>query len=197
MPRDFGTDLHRDTARAFDLALRWLEGFGAILAEVDLGKPLAVLTMPCGHLLAAESYLNFGRYAEEEPNRMGSPVRKRMLAGKALSAPAYLAVLEDRAAVRRQVAQVFDAVDAIVTPTTPMPAPTLAELDEDTGPAVFTRFANYAELAAVSIPVDTSSLGLPLGFQINVPAFHEPRALAIAAHLEMAANGPLVPRGFP
>jgi aspartyl-tRNA(Asn)/glutamyl-tRNA(Gln) amidotransferase subunit A len=99
----------------------------------------------------------------------------------------------DRARALGRIGAVFETIDALVTPTTALPAPTLAEHEEDASPAVFTRFANYLDLAAVSVPVGLSTDGLPVGLQINVPGFREPRALALAAFLEAASGGPFVP----
>jgi aspartyl-tRNA(Asn)/glutamyl-tRNA(Gln) amidotransferase subunit A len=188
---DLGVPLHSCTQRILEKTLAALEDAGAIIVPVDLGRPLAQFASPCGHLLAVECYANFGHFADEEPNRLGPAVRARMLGGKRLSAPEYLATLADREAAKATVRRVFERVDAIVTPTTTMPAPSLDEHDEEVSPAVFTRFANYVDLAAVSVPGGLSDAGLPVGIQLSVPGLHEPRALALAAFVEAAAGGPL------
>lgn len=189
---DLGVALHPGTRRVYEAVLGRLEEAGAHLVEVDLGRSLAEFAAPCGRLLAVEGYLRYARFVEEEPNRLGAPVRRRMLAGKTLPAPALLETLFAREEAKREIAAVFETVDAIISPTTAAPAATLAEHDEDASPAVFTRFANFLDLAAVSLPGGLTDEGLPVGIQINVPGFHEPRALAIAAAIEAAAGGPIV-----
>jgi aspartyl-tRNA(Asn)/glutamyl-tRNA(Gln) amidotransferase subunit A len=51
---------------------------------------------------------------------------------------------------------------------------------------VFTRFVNYLDLAAISLPMARSAEGLPIGMQVVAPGFQELRALAFAAALEAA-----------
>jgi aspartyl-tRNA(Asn)/glutamyl-tRNA(Gln) amidotransferase subunit A len=101
-----------------------------------------------------------------------------------------MTILAEREAWRREMALLFDRFDAILTPTTPFPAPTLAEHDEDASPASFTRFVNFLDLAALSLPMGATPDGLPVGMQIVVPGLGEPAALEIGAALE-AARGPL------
>ncbi len=188
---DLGIRLHPATARGYEAAIAVLEDAGARIVPLDLGRPLAAFTERCGHFLAVESYMNFQRFADEEPNRLGPAVRRRMMAGARLSAPEFLATMKDRERAKRTVAEAFERVDAILAPTTAEPAPPLAAHDEDESPAVFTRFANYLDLAAVSIPTALSDEGLPVSMQLNVPGFHEPRALALAAALEHLVGGPI------
>jgi len=185
---DLGVPLHPDTAAALRAMLDVLERAGAALVPVDLGRSMADFAAPCGQLLAVEAYMNFGAFAEEEPNRLGPAVRRRMLDGRRLSAPEFLRTLTTREAAKRHVAGLFETVDAIVTPTTAHPAVPIAGHDPDASPAVFTRFANFVDLAAVSVPCALAADGLPIGVQVVVPGSREIRALALAAVLEDAAG---------
>ena len=56
--------------------------------------------------------------------------------------------------------------------------------DSHSTPALFTRLANYLDLAAIALPMGLSAERLPVGMQFVVPGRHEPVALAIAAALE-------------
>lgn len=188
---NLGVALHPDTASVYRRMLDALADRGAVLVPVDLGRSMADFAAPCGRLLAVEAYMNFGAFVEEEPNRLGPAVRRRMLDGKRLSAPDFLRTLMDRETAKRRVAELFETVDAIVTPTTAHPAIPIATHDADASPAVFTRFANYADLAALSVPCGLSAEGMPVGIQVNVPGFHEIRALRVGAALEDAAGGPV------
>lgn len=93
-------------------------------------------------------------------------------------------ILEDREESKREMAQLFERVDAILTPTTPFPAPALADYDEEASPSLFTRFVNFLDLAALSLPMGAAADGLPIGMQIIVPGYGEPAALEIGAALE-------------
>lgn len=188
---DLGVSLHPATRRTYETVIGALEDAGAEIVWLDLGRPLAAFAGRCGHYLAVESYMNFSRFVEEQPNRLNAAVRERMLDGAKLSAPEFFATMEDRAGCIRTVAAAFERVDAILSPTTAEPAPTLADHVENQTPAVFTRFANYVDLAALSIPAGLSDEGLPVSMQINVPGFHEARALALGAALEQIVGGPI------
>jgi aspartyl-tRNA(Asn)/glutamyl-tRNA(Gln) amidotransferase subunit A len=179
-----GVPLHAETARVFAETRARLKKLGAIEQEIMLPETLADLAAPLGEIMAAEAYRLNGRFAEASPNLMGSPVRNRILAGRELRAHRLNTLLEHRAAVKRAFAIIFERFDALLTPTTALPAPLLSEYDENASPGLFTRFVNYLDLAALSLPMGVTPEGLPIGMQIVVPGFHEPRALEIGAALE-------------
>ena len=77
-------------------------------------------------------------------------------------------------------------------PSTAFPAPLMGQHPEHDSPAVFTRFANYLDLAAISLPMGLSGEGLPVGMQLVVPGFQEGRALRFAKGLESARGGPIL-----
>lgn len=90
------------------------------------------------------------------------------------------------------MAGIFDDIDAILLPATAMPAPRLDDYPEQSSPGVFTRLANYCDLAAIALPMGLSKDKLPVGMQIVVPAFKEARALAIAHGLERLNGGTIL-----
>jgi aspartyl-tRNA(Asn)/glutamyl-tRNA(Gln) amidotransferase subunit A len=181
---NLGVSLHPDTARVLNQTRDRLEALGASQTAVYLSQNLRELGAPCGELLAIEAYRLYGHLAEASPNLLGAPVRKRILGGRDSPAHRLMSLLEDREEKKRELALVFERFDAILTPTTPFPAPTLAENDENAVPSLFTRWVNYLDLAALSLPMGATQDGLPIGIQIAVPGLHEPRALEIGAALE-------------
>ncbi len=80
--------------------------------------------------------------------------------------------------------------DAVLTPTTPMVAPTRADVDEDLTPAHFTRAGNYLGLCGLSLPAGLSPQGLPTSLQILGRANAEELVLRIGSAFE-AANDPI------
>ena len=98
--------------------------------------------------------------------------------------------------------QAFDSFDAMLTPGTPMVAPTHVEVDENITPAHFTRAGNYlglcglcvpAGLAAVSGPSGTAPVALPTSLQILGRPFDESMVLRIGASFEQARGDLGVP----
>jgi aspartyl-tRNA(Asn)/glutamyl-tRNA(Gln) amidotransferase subunit A len=190
IPADLGVTLHPDTALVFHEAADILVRLGASQKIVTLNASLREIGAPCGELLAIEAYRLYGRFAEEHPSRFGNPVRTRILAGRDIPAHRLATIDEDRAKRKREFAAVFESVDAILTPTTPFPAPLLSDYDESSTPALLTRFVNYLELAALSLPMGITPGGLPIGMQLVVRGGNERMALRIGAAME-AARGNL------
>jgi aspartyl-tRNA(Asn)/glutamyl-tRNA(Gln) amidotransferase subunit A len=59
------------------------------------------------------------------------------------------------------------------------PAPVVASIDQNTTPAVFTRWVNFYDLCAAAVPNGFTAGGLPLSLQIVCRAYQEPLALRI------------------
>ena len=88
----------------------------------------------------------------------------------------------------------FENVDVLVTPTAPIPAPTIAELKEN--PDLLrprellllrnTRPANMWGLPAISVPCGFTRAGLPIGLQIIGPHWREDKVLQLAYAYEHA-----------
>ena len=192
LPKDLGVTLDPDTRKIYEATKVLLEEGGAQLIDLDLGKSIADFAAPCGHFLAVESYAHYGHFVDAEPSLIGEPVRQRMLGGKAMSAPDFLNQQFRRKLEVAAMARVFESIDAILLPATAMPAPRLDNYEEQSSPGVFTRLANYCDLAAIALPMGLSKEQLPIGMQIVVPAFHDARALLIAHGLETLNGGAIL-----
>jgi len=192
IPTDLGVDLHPETAAIFEKAISQLRKAGATLVPVTLPSSVADYAAPCGMYLAVDGYRHYGHFADAEPSLIGYGVRERIMSGKAISAATYLTQHENRARETKTIESLYDTIDALFFPTTPMPAPVLGQHPEFESPAVFTRFANYFNLAAISLPVGITSLGLPVGMQFVVPRLREDRAIQLAQRFETMNGGPIL-----
>ena len=126
----------------------------------------------------------------------GPEVKRRIMLGNyALSAgyydAYYLKALKVRRLVRQDYDRAFGEVDLLVGPVTPTPAFRLGEkIDDPLAMYLFDLYtigANLAGIAAISIPCGFSSLGLPIGLQLQAPPFEEERLLR-AAHMFQTAT---------
>jgi aspartyl-tRNA(Asn)/glutamyl-tRNA(Gln) amidotransferase subunit A len=95
--------------------------------------------------------------------------------------------------LRREIQRVFSTVDLLVTPTTPVPAPSIHEIQGPGRPKGSpgllrntTRFNIYG-LPSVSVPCGFTAAGLPVGLQISGPNWSEAQVLALAYAYEQAA----------
>lgn len=119
--------------------------------------------------------------------------RDRFLAGALLPGGWYLAAQRFRAWYRRQVLALFEDVDVILAPATPLPAPRIGEqtmtLNGATVPlrpniGLYTQPLSFIGLPIVCAPCGLSPEGLPVGVQIIAAPWREEAALAVAEALE-------------
>jgi aspartyl-tRNA(Asn)/glutamyl-tRNA(Gln) amidotransferase subunit A len=133
-------------------------------------------------------------YTKTRHDGFGAEVKRRILIGTyALSSGYYDAYYGRAQRVRTKIADdfraAFDAVDFVVTPTSPGVAFELgAKTDDPLAMYLndyFTAPMPLAGIPAISIPCGLSE-GLPVGFQLAGPAFSENRILDASYALEQA-----------
>ena len=199
---------------AVESAIKQLEGLGASVEPVSL--PTTEYALACYYIIApSECSANLARYdgvkfgysyqdtpdmweAMERTRQLGfGPEVKRriMLGAYALSAgyydSYYLKAQQVRTLIRQDFAQVFEQVDALVTPTSPVVAFPLGDKTADPVQMylidVCTLPINIAGLPAISVPCGFSE-GLPVGMQLIGPHLSEDRLLNIAYAYEQATE---------
>ena len=112
--------------------------------------------------------------------------------GKAIGAADYIDELAERAARRGRFADWMRGRDALLTPTLPITATPVADVDESTTPlATFTRAANYLGACALSLPAGFVRGGLPIGVQLMGAPFAE--ATLVAHRPRVPARDRLAP----
>src|SRR5271168_1373020 len=130
----------------------------------------------------------------------GAEVKRRIVLGTyVLSAGYYDAYYLKGQKVRALIAQDFrDAylkVDAIVTPTSPVPAFKLGERTADPLQMyladIYTVTGSLAGVPGISVPCGKIEGGLPVGLQIFGPAFGEATVLQLAHAFEQAGGATL------
>ena len=78
--------------------------------------------------------------------------------------------------MKHRLRRTFGSVDAILAPTTPVPAPSAVDLDFFATIREITRFSLLwpaANVPALAVPCGFSNGGLPLSFQLAGPWFKE------------------------
>ncbi len=92
-------------------------------------------------------------------------------------------------APRRPFAEWMRGRDALLTPTLPITATPIADIDESTTPlATFTRAANYLGACALSLPAGFSPHGLPIGVQLIGAPFAEATLIRIGRAFQAATD---------
>ena len=127
----------------------------------------------------------------------GAEVKRRIVLGTyVLSAGYYDAYYLKGQKVRALIAQDFrDAflkVDAILTPTSPVPPFRLGERTADPLQMyladIYTVTGSLAGVPGISVPCGKTESGLPVGLQLFGPAFGEARVLQLAHAFEQAGG---------
>jgi aspartyl-tRNA(Asn)/glutamyl-tRNA(Gln) amidotransferase subunit A len=125
----------------------------------------------------------------------GADILAMLDQGKAIPAIDYIEAQRARRRIGREFARLFEEVDCIFTPATPMTAPKIGQTNLEirgaaeevrTAATRFTRGMNALGLPAISIPCGFSPSGLPIGLQIIAAARQEDRLLHAAAAMEDA-----------
>ncbi len=194
--------------------IRVLESLGAVVQPVSL--PTTQYALACYYIIApSECSANLARYdgvkfgysyqdttdmweAMEKTRRhgFGPEVKRRIMLGTyALSSgyydAYYIKAQQVRTLIRQEFEQVFEQVDALVTPTSPVVAFPLGEKTADPLQMylvdVYTLPVNIAGLPGLSVPCGFSQ-GLPVGMQLIGPAWSEETLLKIAHSFQQATE---------
>jgi aspartyl-tRNA(Asn)/glutamyl-tRNA(Gln) amidotransferase subunit A len=178
-----------EVVHARDTALTVLRELGASVDEARIPFDVEDLAARNGKLIAAEAYAVHRAYIEDEALEIDPWVRKRMVAGKSIGAADYIDELAARRATAARFAEWMRHRDALLSPTLPITATPVEEVDEATTPlALFTRAVNYLGACALSLPAGLSSRRLPIGVQLIGAPFTDATLLRIGRGFQSATD---------
>jgi aspartyl-tRNA(Asn)/glutamyl-tRNA(Gln) amidotransferase subunit A len=148
-----------------------------------------------GRLVAVEAYLNFGAEIKADPDAFDPVVLSRIMAGESMQAFEYLNIKRNNQRLRERLAGSIRHVDALLTPTVPLVAPAVADLEDaqcyaETNMLLLrnTSVVNLLGLCALSLPCGFTRNGLPIGLQLIAPAFGEQQVLRLGQAYEQATE---------
>jgi aspartyl-tRNA(Asn)/glutamyl-tRNA(Gln) amidotransferase subunit A len=197
LPKGFFFDaVSPEVQFTFDHALRLLRKSDCTLKDVSI--PLLFETEDAGNQIAWAEATHYHQRAGWFPARAeeyGEDVRTRLDTGAKVSATAYLQAMEVRYSFIEQFHAVMAKanVDALVAPTTPIPA---SMIGEETTTVCGTnhptralllrlnRPANLGGLPAVTVPCGFTPEGLPVGLQLIGAVTDEHLLLRVAGIFE-------------
>jgi aspartyl-tRNA(Asn)/glutamyl-tRNA(Gln) amidotransferase subunit A len=117
---------------------------------------------------------------KEHPELFGDDIRRRLEDGIQTPLTDYILARRTQAEVKKKFEQFFESHDFLLTPTTPIAAPTIEGHDAVEQAGRLTRFTapfNLAGLPALSVPCGFTKGGLPIGLQIISRAWGEFKVL--------------------
>ena len=191
VPRElFFDELDPEIASSMHCALSVLEHLGGETREIELPETGDRTVQN------AEAYAYHAEFVARSPELYQPETLRRIQAGAGISPVELEEKRKELGQARRDIAHIFETVDVLVTPTTPVPAPTIAELTGD--PEALrprelfllrnTRPFNVWGLPAISVPCGFTTAGLPIGLQIVGPHWEEARVLRVAHAFEQATK---------
>jgi aspartyl-tRNA(Asn)/glutamyl-tRNA(Gln) amidotransferase subunit A len=146
--------------------------------------------------LRAEASAVHSRWIRTRPRAYGADVRIRLQLGALVAGADYVLAQRMRARLRAAIGRVFQDVDILLLPTTPITAPVVGERtvrwrarEEPVDGALVRLTApfNLTGLPALSVPFG-SAAGLPVGVQVVGQWMDEARVLAVGRLIEELAQ---------
>ena len=215
IPKEYRMDgMPEEIETLWQQGIAWLKEQGAEIVDVSL--PHTKYALPAYYIVApAEASSNLARYdgmrygarvagdnldATYMASRaagFGPEVQRRLMIGTYVLSSGYYDAYYLRAQkVRTRILQdfqnVFEDVDALLTPATPSAAFGYGEKSDDPIAMylndVFTVTANLAGLPAIAVPSGVDAQGLPLGLQVIGKALDEAACFRVGGALERAAG---------
>ncbi|MCS7146518.1 MAG: amidase [Nitrososphaerota archaeon] len=182
---------------SFDSFIRALEGLGAEVLDVELPWVAPGLNH-WRTIRGAEAAAVHRKWLESRPHLYSEEVRENLAWGLDIPAVNYIAAVREREKFSAKAASLFTSLDAIATPTLPITAPRISEVEAmslkergelRTRMLSLTFFANLAGLPAVSIPTERRVGGLPVGSQLTGPPGGDYLLLGITWEYELSIGG--------
>jgi aspartyl-tRNA(Asn)/glutamyl-tRNA(Gln) amidotransferase subunit A len=200
---------------AVDAAVKKLQELGAEIVEISL--PHTNYAVATYYIIAtAEASANLARfdgvrygarvegkdfwelYSKTRGAGFGGEVKRRVILGTYVLSSGYydayyLRAQKTRTLIRKDFLDAFDAVDAIVTPTSPTAAFKIGEKSDDPLQMylsdIFTISCNLAGICGISVPCGfTKNPKLPIGLQLLGKPFGEETLLRIAHAYEQSTD---------
>src|SRR5437763_2645474 len=231
LPKEYMIEgIDPEVKSAVDVALKQLQSLGAEIVDVSL--PHTDYGIAVYYFLAtAEASANLARfdgvrygYRAKDPKDLldhygrtreegfGAEVKRRIILGTYVLSSGYYDAYYVRAQkvrelIRQDFVKAFEKVDAIVSPTSPVPAFKLGERTADPLAMyladIFTNTGNLAGICGISVPCGLAKMngnqprndrgsrtlsGLPIGLQILGKALDEARIFQIAHAYEQSTD---------
>jgi aspartyl-tRNA(Asn)/glutamyl-tRNA(Gln) amidotransferase subunit A len=186
----FFEQLDEEVSAAVEEGLRVIETLVAEVRDVQIAIPTDRVVQ------STESYAVHAENVARTPELYQPETLRRIRFGEDILAAEYIRCRREMDRERRHAREFFADVDLLVTPTTPIPAPAIADLKKDIEalrPAELillhnTRPFNVWGLPAISVHCGFTKSGLPIGLQIAGPYWREDLVLRLAHAYEQATE---------
>ncbi len=213
IPKEYFADgLDPEIGAAVEQAIAFYKKLGCEIKEVSLPHTrycldtyYVIATAEASSNLARYDGIRYGHrsknatdivdlYFQSRAEGFGAEVKRRIILGTYVLSSGYydayyLRAQKVRTLIRNDFLAAFREVDALITPTSPMPA---FKIGEKADPLalylcdIYTIGVNLAGLPGINVPCGFTKSGLPIGAQIIGQPFRESELLAVAQAYEQA-----------
>lgn len=178
----FYEDIDAEIGHAMESAIKIFAQLGAEIKKINLSRAKDTQGLMTPMLLADAAF--FHKAKLENPNSgIGLDIRERMMIGYNTTGLEYASSNRAKEYWTRDVSNIFNEVDAIITPTVSFAAP---PAEKSSGMISTTKDLtrltfvwSFAEVPAMSIPCGFTSEGLPMGLQLIGPWWKESTLFAL------------------
>jgi aspartyl-tRNA(Asn)/glutamyl-tRNA(Gln) amidotransferase subunit A len=188
----FQNDLSPAVADAFTAALGRLSAAGATIVDLPMAEfAQAAVVNPRGALTSAEAYWWHRQWMKDGADKYDPRVIVRIRPGETITAASYIELIKLREQFIRSINSAAAGYDAMLMPTTPETAPTIAEADKDD--ETYTRLnlrmlrnpaiVNLFDGCALSVPCHVPGTA-PVGMMIAGTQNTDRKILAIGLAME-------------
>lgn len=213
IPKEYFADgLDPEISAAVEKAVAFYKGAGCEIKEVSL--PHTQYCLDTYYIIAtAEASSNLARYDgiryghrstsatdvvdlyfKSRAEGFGAEVKRRIILGTYVLSSGYydafyLRAQKVRTLIRQDFLNAYKEVDALLTPTSPIPAFKIGEKSDPLAMYlcdIYTIGVNLAGLPGINVPCGFTKSGLPIGMQLIGQPFGEASLLAIANTYECA-----------
>jgi aspartyl-tRNA(Asn)/glutamyl-tRNA(Gln) amidotransferase subunit A len=199
----FEENFSAEVKTAIDEAARLLRSLG--MKKVEFSIPHMDL-IPAVQTVTSrvENIVHLMPHMKSRPDDFSRPLLHRLIGSMMIPASSYVTAQRVRRIICEEFDKAFEKLDVILTPTTPITAPTIEECQQGFVEIDGKRIAlqpagislgttctvpfNVTGLPAVSLCCGFSSLGLPIGLQIVGGNFAERAIFQVAHAYEQAAR---------
>lgn len=188
-------------ARSFERAISALSAAKATVVDIPL-KELNELPHinRKGGFPAAEAYAFHREWLQTESQQYDPRVSVRIMRGQEQSAADYIELLGARDDLCKRTDQQLAGFDAVLMPTTPIIAPTLAEVESDAEYGRLNLLAlrnptvtNFLDRCAISVPCQSAGTA-PVGLMLMGARDDDRRLLSLAAAVEALVSPAVIQR---
>jgi aspartyl-tRNA(Asn)/glutamyl-tRNA(Gln) amidotransferase subunit A len=182
----FWEDVDPEVEKAVRGCGRVFEELGARVSSIEFSEAQQARQLNAkGLIIAAEAYILNKKWLEEHFDRLDPIVAHRMIKGKAVETGEYLQNNLTWSKLRSKAINTLVDVDALIVPTTAIPALPTAEVDADIETYSElnlsylrnTAIGNVLNMCGLSVPCGYTKQGLPIGLMIYAKPFQENIAL--------------------